>query len=234
MRIHIDRADLFNSMLEWEQKADLCLSMGTSMSGMNADRVFTTVAKNAKKQYQRNAPLNIEPREGKYFGGVIIGYQCTQYDGLASLRIFSRIDRVMMLLLRRLEIEMPVCQPAVLSIPSKSMLYEHQFLVPYDRKSGLLDSEKANTQCDMTILDLTPGMKVRLTSGPYKNDIGEVMYITGQGMYQIQFTHEINKKTKVRKQFMRPLGWWWIQGAIEGSVDYIPVINVAPEVGNRG
>merc|ERR1712078_397048 len=34
------RSDLFKEMLEWEEKTDLTLSMGTSMCGMNSDRVF--------------------------------------------------------------------------------------------------------------------------------------------------------------------------------------------------
>lgn len=37
------RGDLFQRLLEWEDKTDLCLSVGTSMSGMNSDRVFTGV-----------------------------------------------------------------------------------------------------------------------------------------------------------------------------------------------
>ena len=36
--------------IEWEKKCDLVLSMGTSMCGMNADRVFTTCSTKALKQ----------------------------------------------------------------------------------------------------------------------------------------------------------------------------------------
>jgi NAD-dependent SIR2 family protein deacetylase len=38
------RTDLFNDMLRWERRADLCLCLGTSLSGMNADRMASTPA----------------------------------------------------------------------------------------------------------------------------------------------------------------------------------------------
>ena len=35
------REDLFADLLDWEAKADVCLALGTSMAGMNADRLCT-------------------------------------------------------------------------------------------------------------------------------------------------------------------------------------------------
>lgn len=49
-------------MAEWEKKADLCLCLGTSLSGMNADRM----AKSPAKRFMK---------EGKGFGTVIINLQ---------------------------------------------------------------------------------------------------------------------------------------------------------------
>lgn len=43
------RGDLFEWMAEWEKKADLCLCLGTSLSGMNADRMANTPAKKSLK-----------------------------------------------------------------------------------------------------------------------------------------------------------------------------------------
>merc|ERR1712093_534596 len=36
------REDLFSDLLKWEQETDLCLCVGTSLSGMNADRMAVT------------------------------------------------------------------------------------------------------------------------------------------------------------------------------------------------
>lgn len=41
------RDDEIKSLLEWEGKADLCVAMGTTMCGMNSDRIFHSCAKSA-------------------------------------------------------------------------------------------------------------------------------------------------------------------------------------------
>ena len=45
------RDDLFKKLVYWEKKADLCLALGTSLSGMNSDRVANTVF---RKAYLKN------------------------------------------------------------------------------------------------------------------------------------------------------------------------------------
>ena len=73
------RSDLFQWMLDEEQKADLVIALGTSLSGMNADRMVETPS----KKFLRNQGL----------GSIIIGFQKTKMDHLASLRIFANIDK---------------------------------------------------------------------------------------------------------------------------------------------
>jgi len=84
-------------LLEWEDKCDLCLSLGTSMSGMNSDRVASTAGARALK--------------GEGFGLVIINLQKTQYDEYSSVRIFSTLDKAMPLLLSELELKLPKTLP---------------------------------------------------------------------------------------------------------------------------
>lgn len=165
------------------------------MSGMNSDRVFTTVAKKGLQQFKHRE----RNPDSVVLGGVIIGVQCTQYDNLACLRIFAKIDLVMDMLLTRLGIETPTCVPAHLTISSlsKHRPAEHQFLVPYDNMGSLCPELMSRGVEALMVLDLTPGKRVRLTSGPYEGDTGEVIEVSSQGMYQIQFNHEIDKKTKV-------------------------------------
>lgn len=199
-------------MLAWENTTDLTISLGTSMSGMNSDRVFTTVATKA-----------VRNPSGADLGGVIIGLQCTQYDHLSCLRIFAPIDGVMQLLLTKLALPSPECKPALLCVPETCKRGPHKFMVPYDPVTGIY---RPDLKDHLTELNLEEGAIVRITAGPYAGDTGEVMYVTDQGMYNIQFSHEINSTTHLRRPLMRALGWWWIQEAVEGTIGSIPVVNV--------
>eukprot|EP00128_Syssomonas_multiformis_P014399 Colp12_sorted_trinity150504_noHs@9838 len=56
------RSDLFENLLECERNSDLVLAVGTSLSGMNADRVVTSVAKRfAKHVIAKNGESLIGP-----------------------------------------------------------------------------------------------------------------------------------------------------------------------------
>lgn len=75
------RGDLFQRLLQTEEAADLCICVGTSLSGMNADRV---VSSTAKRYVKRNKGL----------GSIIINLQATRLDNIASLRIWATADKV--------------------------------------------------------------------------------------------------------------------------------------------
>merc|ERR1711916_356965 len=75
----------------------LTIALGTRMCGMNADRVFTTVSQKALIERGRSTTSSA-------LGGVIISLQQTQYDDIAGLRIFAKIDDVFALLMKELEI----------------------------------------------------------------------------------------------------------------------------------
>lgn len=223
------RGDLFEQLLQWEQRTDLTISVGTSMCGMNSDRVFTTVAQRAK----HNAALPVgscahtTSLKAAPLGGVIIGIQCTQYDDLAALRIFSRIDHVMELLAMELELGLPA--PEVMSnnsLPRMQVPAAHMRGASGDEFAVLYNAHGKRSESGARMwLNLSDGAKVRLVSGPYKNDTGTVVERSSNGDYKIQFMHVLSKKTGVRKPFMRTLGWWWVEAAVSGSVLTIPVVN---------
>merc|ERR1712060_940909 len=71
----------------------MCVALGTSLCGMNADQVPRGVA-------QRFAG-------GAGEGLVIIGLQRTQYDDVASLRIWGLCDDVMALVAKELHCKIP-------------------------------------------------------------------------------------------------------------------------------
>merc|ERR1719321_947466 len=89
------REDLIKTMLDWEEKVDLCLALGTSMVGMNADRMAVAPAQRAKRG------------TAGALGTVIVSLQQTQYDSIASLRIFATIDQVMQMLAAELGLTVP-------------------------------------------------------------------------------------------------------------------------------
>lgn len=84
------RPDLHRWLEEWAEKSDLVLAMGTSMSGMTADRIATSVT----------------AREGT-LGLVIINLQKTPNDHLATIRIFAPCDKAMSLLAKKMHLNIP-------------------------------------------------------------------------------------------------------------------------------
>merc|ERR1719160_863251 len=89
------RGDLVERLLDWEERADLCLALGTSMVGMNADRM--AVAPAERRRCGRRGAL----------GTVIVALQQTQYDSMSSIRIFATIDRTMELLAEEMALTIP-------------------------------------------------------------------------------------------------------------------------------
>ncbi|GAB5370555.1 hypothetical protein AAMO2058_001503100 [Amorphochlora amoebiformis] len=87
------RGDLFDWLQEEIQKADLCLTLGTSLCGMSADAIAEKTARRALK--------------GRALGTVIVALQQTALDSIASLRIFATIDEVMALLATELDLDYP-------------------------------------------------------------------------------------------------------------------------------
>jgi len=109
------RHDLFQWMLEQEKATDLCLCLGTSLSGMNADRMVETPARRAAK-----SPPGA-------LGSVIINLQKTRLDAKSTVRIWGKLDDVFQLLLRKLSIAMPHGGLAAKPLPPGDI-----FVVPYN------------------------------------------------------------------------------------------------------
>ena len=200
------RSDLFEDMLAWEQTVDLCLAMGTSMCGMNSDRVFTTVSQKAKAGHAGS------------LGGVIVNLQCTQFDDLAALRIFAPIDEVMQMLLQQLQIDAPNAVEYTPTIFNDTNVQD-LFSIPYGS-----NGEKAGT---LAMLDLREGAMVRLTCGPYKGDEGEIVGKNAEGHYRIRFRHALKKGKTLKMPFERILGNWWVTSLTAGRSAYAPVVQAS-------
>ena len=211
------RDDLFARMLKDEQKADLVLTIGTSLCGMNADRVVRTAA----AKYCES---------GQGFGSVIIGFQRTPLDETCSLRIFARIDEVMLLLAREMGLRMDltpyrfVAGGAVGTAGGEEQPWVYR--VPYDR-----DGAKASSS---SILDLRVGAKIKLTGGPGKGYVGRVMQVpagahgsSAAASFCVRFpcTRE-NDPAQGQTLCSYALGGWMVEAALKGELGELPVVNV--------
>eukprot|EP00667_Euglena_gracilis_P012114 EG_transcript_12417 len=106
------RGDLFDDMERMEQEVDLCLCLGTSLSGMNADRMAHTPAEKFA--------------EGVGLGTVVVNLQRTKLDATATLRIWARLDDVFRALARALGVKVDPKRFSLAGIPDV-------VVVPYDK-----------------------------------------------------------------------------------------------------
>lgn len=214
------RDDLFSDLLEWEEKADLVLSLGTSMCGMNADRVGTTCAERSM--------------EGKTRGMVLINLQQTQYDALSSLRIYAKIDDVMAALARELGLHRAVrdlkkkgMYRMPLRLNSQPGLPAGVYRVPYCPRTGRRTTD--GSTCD---LDLREGAKVKLTGGMYEGDTGVMLGKNSAGHFRVQLRHLVKRKSKGKPAatgktaVCRMMGAWWPETLVDGSVAIMPMVNI--------
>lgn len=199
------RLDLVEKMMEWESRADLCLALGTSMVGMNADRV----AMGPAERHRRGI-------EGA-LGTVIVALQRTTLDASASVRIFAKLDHVAELLAEELGLEVPPAPPAR-PWPAPPVLED----LPY-----LPDGRRATpgAAAPGLRLDLRPGSRLRLANPPEwnrdKHWEQECVVVAG--------SPEIAREGHIALKFttgptLRILGRWWLDAAVEGSLDCLPII----------
>eukprot|EP00300_Choanocystis_sp_HF-7_P018550 c20072_g1_i1.p1 GENE.c20072_g1_i1~~c20072_g1_i1.p1 ORF type:complete len:560 (+),score=127.86 c20072_g1_i1:127-1806(+) len=195
------RQDLLTDLFDWEDKTDLCIALGSSLCGMNADRMVDSPARRARK--------------GNGFGVVIVSLQQTQYDALASVRIFAKIDDVMRLLAQQLDLPLPTSDSVYfpLSVPEADLNSNVFHNLPYD-ENGKLDRS-----CQMS-LDLRVGSKIRLINQPTwdSNTLGNtgvVVKVTDEGHFVID----------IGGAQRRLFGCWWLEAAVLGKVPFLPLVN---------
>jgi hypothetical protein len=204
------RGDLFQDLLEYEQAADLTIAVGTSLCGMNADRVVTSVAERAR-----------EAQSGQ-LGSVVIGLQRTVHDEDATLRIFGRCDDVFAALAKELALQVKPEQeggtffvpPVLVGRGQDSYVFEN---IPYDA-CGEHSSETTST------LDLRDDVELVIPDGPHAGAVGEIDGCDREGNIRCRF--RLKPTTgKLRAPVVLLLGRWWIQAAVDGTVASLPVVN---------
>lgn len=87
------RSDMLAWLHAWAARANMCIALGTSLCGMNADQVPRAVS-------ERFAQSQGE-------GLVVVGLQKTVYDDMTSLRVWGLCDDFMKLVAKELECKSP-------------------------------------------------------------------------------------------------------------------------------
>ena len=130
------RPDLVRRLKQSSESADLVLVMGTSLSGVAADRIVSSVGHRrlaAKAEEDRIAEAGEKAGTGETasqattastasppLGTCIVNIQQTRLDHVAALRIFATCDEVMRLLTTELGLQLPSLPVAPRGAPPPS------------------------------------------------------------------------------------------------------------------
>lgn len=195
------RTDLFERLLDTEKKTTFCLCLGTSLSGMNADRVAISCAKRFSKK-------------GVGLGTVIINLQQTPLDEHASVRVWARLDDTMECIARHLKLAWEQNPPAEEHPKSFSSVT----LIPYDGIGHRLRDGS------MRVLDVSADSEVICGWGD-RTFSGVVQSVDGEG----HVTCVLKRAGKLPRYAV--LGRWWIDDAMHGNCDgdRMPLRNVASQ-----
>jgi len=224
------RTDLFNDLLRWERDVDFCLVLGTSLCGMNSDRIVVSAA----NSFQENSK--------KAGGAVIVGLQSTKMDHLASVRIFATIDDMMRLLAKKLHmnLESEESKSCVGGGPENTTDEQDVFFLPYDSRSG-----KRNSDGRLCQFDFRENAFVRINGGPHNGSVGFVSGKNKEGHYKMTFFLSLSLQNTSRSKeddsfaskisrkphpFSCVMGKWWIGAAKCKSVPAMPVTCLDPNL----
>ena len=205
------RKDKIADLTEHAELAQMVIAAGTSLSGMTADNIVLDAGKKHKR--------------GQGLGFVLINLQKTEHDANSSLRIWAPIDTVISKLLLRLGISrLPVISPPLL----KERVFELSHYLPSGKRR---DGENELSLGSLT-LSLNVGDQVHVADVK-ANNFGMVMDVK-------EWDKEGNVVFNVRKNLRcRPVdteifGRWFIYAALEGQLQWVPVINEDKKPAKQG
>jgi NAD-dependent SIR2 family protein deacetylase len=237
------RDDLYEWMEHWQRTSDLCITLGSSLSGFTSDGVAEAAAR--------------RHREGNGLGLVIINLQQTPYDDDCALRIFGKADDVMSLLAEELAITsrvQPMSHVHVPCVDPAAVVEEDVFLVPFDQQgrptkaavaddtlaavAAVDDGDNAGGGEHCMRWDLRVGQWVQLTGGPYAGDKGQITAKHEDGHYRILFCDSLHPSFNARRApFALYLGGWFVEEATRGHTNCpggrIPFVNTEPPARER-
>jgi predicted HTH domain antitoxin len=193
-------------MFQVEQETDLCLVLGTSLSGMNSDRIARTPA---QKMLQKKA-----------IGTVIINLQQTPLDAQCAIRVWAKLDDAFRLLAKEFDITEEILRTLPMNGYEPPKECKDVFTVPYDADGVLSDKYTMKW-------DLRPNAKVKIAV-PFASNAGATGEVVGK--VRGHYSMELNEK---RGTVRRLQGNWWVDAALRGAVPRLPVVNLHPVVSKK-
>jgi len=229
------------------ERSDLVLALGTSLSGVSADRIVSTVGIKAVNQQEAGttpitsgvkhlsvaqssdtgAPVEVDAEKvagtwqgGDVLGAVIVNVQQTRLDKIASLRIFAKLDDVMTALAMELALDVrPMVHEATSALEGTHGRLSVWDGLPYNPETGERDHAKT------TRLDLSAGRGIRLSDG--NAGAGSEAAIPGtKGIVSDRRTAQHHYVLEFEDGKIRVLGQWMIEAACGGRLESLPVLNV--------
>jgi len=204
------RSDLVDDMFQWAELTDLCLALGSSLSGLNADRMATSPGNRCSPQKVAEN-LRADFRHEGSLGVVIVNLQATQLDNLATLRIYADLDEVLPLL--ALELQLPEASP-----PNLTCVTEIQDVfmgLPYT-VAGDLNLKAAQT------LDLRRGAQVRVTKGNFAGCSGVVSGKSAEGHYLLKVRMDVGHGAFIEEDLL--LASWFLAEAWAAGISSLPLV----------
>lgn len=195
------------------ETADLVLVLGTSLGGLNADQVAENTAERS-----RNVGA------GGTLGTVCINLQQTPQDSKMTLRLFGRSDDILPVLLEELGFE-PL-RPSKTHWPHVSRV-----LVPYDAEGRRVPEGSRKMWLDLNDrqkIKITPGHNIQGAKQPQYMHIGKAKPGLGTVLQRDESTSCFS--LSIEGANMR-LGLWWLDAAMRGAVEVLPIVNQNPAYG---
>jgi NAD-dependent SIR2 family protein deacetylase len=206
------RTDLFEDMAQCADSADLSLAIGTSICGLNVDRLVTIPAQKAAK--------------GEALGTVIIGLQRTVHDESATLRVFARCDDFFQRLAQVMALEVPSAYPKgeyFIPVCAQGKTEEELIFSGLRYNAAGTFSEAGNST-----LDVREDAELVITRGMHAGARGIAYGYDREGNVRCRFKLK-PERGKLRAQVALLLGRWWLQAAVDSTVQQLPVVNVPAE-----
>jgi NAD-dependent SIR2 family protein deacetylase len=222
------RGDLLRDLLDAEARADLVLCVGTSLAGMNADRIVHSAAQRAA--------------DGKALGAVLVGLQRTRADAEATIRIFAPCDVVF----QRLADLIPEAARMMPEVRPSGEFFAPPFLTnarpaacgddgkvgesiggtPYHLTGLPYDAMGRRVSTAATCrLDVRDDARLVIPSGPYAGAQGVVDGTDREGHPRCRFQLRLKPGKPFKALMLLTVGVWWLQAAIDATVDHLPVVN---------
>lgn len=196
------RGDLFNRMLKTEEKQDLVLVCGTSLSGMNADRLASSARRS-----------------------VLVNLQKTRLDDRATVRVWAKCDEFFALLMKEMGFTATKEEEDGVFVNEEHFPprvdWSKPVMCPYDAASGRRFEDKPKRE---TALDLSIGSVIEVVH-PLASNRGAKFTVAEEdedgNLVCISVASSKPGKLAVHKR----MGRWYIAALARGELEFLPIAN---------